>query len=145
MDKVDKLLISLLQENARYSLKELSEKVYLSSPAVASRIARLEEKGLITGYHAEINPKKLGYHVTAYINVSMQPKRKQAFIPFIKEFRNVIECSEVAGDNSVTIKAMFADTDGLREFIENLQKFGHTETQIVLSEFVAHRGISVEI
>lgn len=55
MDKIDKKLLRLLQENARYSLKQLSEKVYLSSPAVAARIEKLEEEGIITGYHADIS------------------------------------------------------------------------------------------
>lgn len=144
MDKVDKLLVKLLQENARYSLKELSEQVYLSSPAVASRIAKLEEKKIITGYHAEVNPEQLGYHVTAYINVAMQPKKKQIFLPFINEFPNVLECSVVAGENSVILKAMFPSTADLEIFIGKLQKYGHTETQIVLSEAITSRGIAVK-
>ena len=69
MDKIDKKLLRLLQENARYSLKQLSEKVYLSSPAVAARIEKLEEEGIITGYHADISLDKMGYHITAFINL----------------------------------------------------------------------------
>ncbi len=143
MDKVDKLLVQLLQENARYSLKELSEQVYLSSPAVAFRIAKLEEKKIITGYHAQINPEQLGYHITAYINVSMQPKKKQLFLPFITEFPNVLECSIVAGEKSVILKAMFPSMSDLDSFIGKLQKFGPTETQTVLSDVIPTRGISV--
>lgn len=56
MDKIDKKIISLLQENARYPLKYLAQKVFLSSPAVSTRIERLEKSGVITGYHATVDP-----------------------------------------------------------------------------------------
>ena len=98
MDKIDKKLLRLLQENARYSLKQLSEKVYLSSPAVAARIEKLEEEGIITGYHADISLDKMGYHITAFINLEMTPKQKASFIPFIAEVPNVIECNTVSGN-----------------------------------------------
>ena len=142
MDNVDKMLVGLLQENARYSLKQLSEKVYLSSPAVASRIAKLEETGIIAGYHAEIDPDNLGYHISAYISVAMQPKKKQSFVPFITKFPNVLECSIVSGDNTMILKAMFPSTAELETFIAEVQQFGHTKTQIVLSEPIPRRSIA---
>ena len=130
MDKIDKKLLRLLQENARYSLKQLSEKVYLSSPAVAARIEKLEEEGIITGYH-----------ITAFINLEMTPKQKASFIPFIAEVPNVIECNTVSGNYSMLMKVSFPSTSDLDLFIGQLQKFGHTETQIVFSVPVPHRGI----
>lgn len=142
MDKVDTTLVQLLQENARYSLKELSEHVFLSSPAVASRIEKLRKEGIISGYHAEINPEKLGYHISAYVSVSMQPKKKQEFIPFIEKFPNVVECSVVAGDNSVILKAMFPSTVELESFIAEVQNYGTTQTQIVISEPIPYRGVT---
>ena len=60
MDHIDKKLIRLLQENARYSLKQLSERVYLSSPAVSARIEKLERDGVINGYHAHADLDKMG-------------------------------------------------------------------------------------
>ena len=125
MDKIDKKLLRLLQENARYSLKQLSEKVYLSSPAVAARIEKLEEEGIITGYHADISLDKMGYHIIA----------------FIAEVPNVIECNTVSGNYSMLMKVSFPSTSDLDLFIGQLQKFGHTETQIVFSVPVPHRGI----
>ena len=65
MDKIDRKILSLLQENARYPLKYLAQKVFLSSPAVSTRIERMEKAGIITGYHATIDPVALGYHITA--------------------------------------------------------------------------------
>ena len=63
MDNIDKKLIQLLQENARDSLKQLSERVYLSSPAGAARIEKLKRDDMITGFHAEANLDKLGLYV----------------------------------------------------------------------------------
>ena len=79
MDKIDRKILSLLQENARYPLKYLAQKVFLSSPAVSTRIERMEKAGIITGYHATIDPVALGYHITALILLQTQ-SRKMNFI-----------------------------------------------------------------
>ena len=143
MDKIDRKLLSLLQQNARYSLKQLAEKVYLSSPAVAARIEKMEEEGIIVGYHADINPEKMGYHITAFINLEMAPQQKASFLPYIAGVPNVLECSTVSGNYSMLLKVAFPSTSDLDVFIGQLQKFGHTETQIVFSVPVPHRGIVI--
>lgn len=143
MDKIDRKLLQLLQDNARYTLKQLSERVYLSSPAVAARIEKLEEMGIITGYHADVSLEKMGYHITAFINLDMEPKHKASFLPFIQSIPNVIECNTVSGSSSQLMKVSFPTTNELDQFIGKLQKFGTTETQIVFSVPVPHRGIAV--
>ena len=137
-------IIALLQENARYSLKQLAEQVYLSSPAVSSRIERLEKEGYIKGYQAEIDMLKLGYHITAFINLEMPPNQKNIFYPFIESCPNVLECNCVTGTYSMLIKVAFPSTMELDSFIGQLQKFGNTSTQIVFSTAVRARGIQVE-
>ena len=144
MDKIDKKLLRLLQENARYSLKQLSEKVYLSSPAVAARIEKLEEEGIITGYHADIRLDKMGYHITAFINLELSADQKAEFYPFINSCPNVLECNCVTGVYSMLIKVSFPSTQELDTFIGKIQRFGNTSTQIVFSTPVPHREISVE-
>ena len=83
MDAIDIKLISLLQKNARVPLKQLAEQVFLSSPATATRIERLEKEGIITGYTAVINHKKLGFPIIAFINLEVKPVQKQDFYPFM--------------------------------------------------------------
>ena len=136
MDKIDKKIITLLQQNARMPLKALAENVFLSSPAVSARIERLEKEEIIEGYEVKINQLKLGYHITAFINLEVAPVQKPDFYPFIKSCPNVVEC------NCVT-KVMFPSTMELDTFIGQLQKFGRTSTQIVFSTPVAPRGIDV--
>lgn len=143
MDNIDKKILHLLQENARYPLKYLASKVFLSSPAVSARIDRLEKDKIITGYHADIDPVKLGYHVTAFINMSLDPKQKPAFYPYIENCNNVLECNCVTGGYSMLIKVAFPSTMELDSFIGQLQQFGKTETQIVFSTPVPSRGLEI--
>lgn len=145
MDKIDRKLIKLLQENARYPLKYLAEQVFLSPPAVATRIDKLEKSGVITGYSAKVDKLKLGYNITAFINLAMSPKEKPVFYPFINACPNVIECNCVTGAYSMLIKVAYETTLELDAFIGQLQKFGNTETQIVFSTPVEHRGIEIPL
>lgn len=144
MDKIDKKLISLLQENARYSLKHLAEQVYLSSPAVSSRMERLEKEGYITGYRAVVDEQKLGYPITAYISLEISPRQKPDFYPFVTACPNVLECNCITGSYSMLIKVAFASTQELDAFIGQLQAFGNTQTQIVFSTAVRPREIQVD-
>ena len=104
MDAIDRHIIKLLQENARISLKTMAEKTFLSSPAVSARIDRLEREGIITGYHAVVDPMKLGYHILAYINLNVQPEDKAKFYAYAEEMPNVLECSCVTGEYSMIMK-----------------------------------------
>lgn len=145
MDKIDRKLITLLQQDARMPLKALAEKVFLSSPAVSARIERLEKEGIISGYEARVNQLAIGYHITAFINLEVAPEQKEEFYPFIKSCTNVIECNCVTGAFSMLLKVAFASTLQLDTFIGQLQKYGRTSTQIVFSTPVEHRGIDVNI
>ena len=144
MDQIDAKLIMLLQQNARTSLKELAKEVFLTTPAVSARIEKLEKEGIITGYSANINPIKLGYHITAFINLELQPTQKKVFYPFIEKIPNVIECNCVTGTYSMLMKVAFPSTIELETFIGRLQKFGKPQTQIVFSTPVQPRGLNIE-
>ena len=121
----------------------IAEKAYLSSPAVSARIERLEKAGIITGYSASVNTEKLGYHITAFINLEVQPKQKPQFYAYIDACPNVLECSCVTGQFSMLIKVAFKSTVDLDQFIGRLQDYGRTSTQIVFSTPVGPRGIQV--
>lgn len=113
-------------------------------PPVSARIEHLEKNGLITGYHAQINPVFLGYHIKAFINLEVEPYQKKDFYPFIQSIPNVIECNCVTGDYAMLIEVAFRSTMELDHFINELQQFGRTKTQIVFSTSVEHRDLPVE-
>lgn len=143
LDAIDAKIIELMQENARISIKDIAAAVYLSSPAVTARIERLEKNGIITGYHAQINPEALGYKIKAFVNLDLEPVQKAEFYPFIEKIPNVIECNCVTGEYAMLLEVEFTNTNGLDEFINKLQRFGKTRTQIVFSTSVEHRGLPV--
>ena len=139
IDEVDLQILEALKENARISLKSLAEKTYLSSTAVGARIEKLERAGIIEGYHAKINPRAFGMGIKAYIHLVVEPIQKQNFYPYIRSLENVIACDCVTGDYSMLIEVLFASTEELDNFINELQHFGKTKTQIVFSSPVEHR------
>lgn len=143
LDDIDKKILRLLQASARVSLKTIAEKTFLSSPAVASRIDKLEKERVITGYHAQIDPMKLGYHIIAFINLDVVPEDKPKFYAYAESVPNILECSCVTGDFSMLMKVAFKSTMDLDLFIGQLQKFGKTSTQIVFSTHVGPRGVEV--
>lgn len=143
MDSIDMQILDMLQQNARTPLKTIAEKVFLSSPAVSTRIEHLEKQGIIKGYTAMVDKEQLGYHITAFINLEMEPVQKKDFYPWISNVPNVLECNCVTGDYSMLLKVAFPSTVALDVFIGQLQQFGRTSTQIVFSTPIEHRGIKI--
>ena len=141
MDNIDRKILTLLQENARTPLKVIAEQVFLSSPAVSARIERLEAAGLITGYQAQLSAAAMGYQIKAFISLEIEPKQKPEFYPYVERCPNVMECNCVTGDYSMLLKVCFHTTQELDQFINQLDQFGRTRTQIVFSTPVEHRGI----
>ena len=141
MDNIDRRILTILQENARTPLKAIAEQVFLSSPAVSARIERLEQAGYITGYQAQLSCAAMGYQIKAFINLEVEPSQKPEFYPYIAACPNVMECDCVTGDYSMLIQVCFRTTQELDQFINQLQRFGRTRTQIVFSTSVEHRGI----
>lgn len=105
----------------------------------------LKNEQIIEGYEVKVNQLKLGYHITAFINLEVAPVQKPDFYPFIKSCHNVVECNCVTGNYSMLLKVVFPSTMELDTFIGQLQKFGRTSTQIVFSTPVEPRGIDVNV
>lgn len=144
LDNIDKKIINMLQKNARTPIKDIAKEVFLSSPAISARIEKLEKSGIIIGYHAQVNPFLFGYNIRAFINLEVEPFQKKEFYPFIQGIPNVIECNCVTGDYAMLISVVFQTTVQLDHFINELQNFGRTKTQIVFSTSVEHRGIAID-
>ena len=144
MDDIDRKILKLLQDNARISLKTMAENTFLSSPAVSARIEKLEKDGVIAGYHAQVDPIRLGYHIIAFINLDVTPEDKPKFYAYAESIPNVLECNCVTGDYSMLLEVLFPSTDELDQFIGELQQYGRTKTQIVFSTHVGPRGVDVE-
>ena len=136
-------LLHALQQNARLSYSELGQRVGLSSPAVAERIRRMEDAGIISGYHAEINLAKVGYPITAIIRMSSLPgERCTRFTGFVEDVPEVLECSRVTGSDALIMKVMASSVEHLESLIDQLSAHGQLTTSIVLSTPVTRRIVT---
>ena len=121
LDKIDRQILALLRENARMSNLELAESVNLSPTPCARRIKQLEDAGVITGYSATTDPRKLGYQLSVYIAISMDKHTAERFSNFekkLREFPEVVSCSIVTGrSEDYLIKALVKDMAHYEEFL----------------------------
>lgn len=135
LDGTGWLLLQELQQNARLSYSELGQRVGLSAPAVADRIRRMEEAGVITGYHAEVNMGKLGLPVTAIVRLgSVAGQSCNLVARRVSEIPEVLECYRVTGNDSVIVKVVATSVAHLEQIIDQLTLHGQTTTSIVLSK-----------
>ncbi|MDA8097981.1 MAG: Lrp/AsnC family transcriptional regulator [Desulforudis sp.] len=133
LDEIGWQLLLALQENARLSFAELGRRVGLSLPAVAERVRRMEDAGIITGYHARLDPGKIGLPLTAFIRVNCPADRYPRIIESATELPEVLECHHVSGGDSFVIKVVASSIPHLESLIKKLSPFGRTTTSIVLS------------
>jgi len=134
LDETGWHLLQELQQNARLSFTELGQRVGLSLPAVAERVRKMEEMGIITGYHAEVNLGKLGMPVQAIIHlqgIGGQSCRHAA--SQVSEIPEVLECSRVTGSDSIVVKVVAISLDHLARVIDQLSLYGIPATSIVRS------------
>lgn len=143
--KIDKLnweILSMLQQNARFTNAEIGRKVGLSSPAVAERIKKMEDLGIIRGYRTDVSYTAAGYQFKAIITVRAFMGKLKPFLEKIVEFREVINCYRITGNENIIMEVVFQDQRHLEGFIDTLITYGETRTHIVLSNVVSNTPLS---
>lgn len=141
MDSTDMKILEALQQHGRISMKDLGNKVGLTSPAVSERVKRLEENGVIIGYKAIVNPKKLNKSITAFINIAIKSENYKKFLEYAPDNNNIIECHHVTGEDCMIIKVIVEDMKELEIAIDDLKRFGNTETNLILSTLIENKII----
>jgi Lrp/AsnC family leucine-responsive transcriptional regulator len=141
LDDVGWRLLEELQANARLSYSELGRRVGLTAPAVAERIRRLEEAGVIAGYHAELNLAKLGLTLQVIIRLTAPEGKCAHFASVAQQFPEILECHRVTGTDSYVLRACLASVPHLEQLLNRLAQHGGTMTSIVLSSPITHRVI----
>ncbi|HZS77224.1 MAG TPA: Lrp/AsnC family transcriptional regulator [Ktedonobacteraceae bacterium] len=141
LDETGWRILQELQENARLSFSELGQRVGLSSPAVAERVRRLEDAGIITGYRAEINLAKIGYPMPAIIRMSTQGDMCSRFASFAKDIPEIQACYRVTGTDSYIMRVVVSSVEHLESLIDLLEKYGTITTSMVLSTPVSRRNV----
>lgn len=122
-DKIDLRILSLLQENARITMTELADKVGLSTTPVTERVRRLERDGVITGYHAHLNPQALGQSLLVFVEIKLRSKSGNIFEDFRREILttpHILECHLVSGEYDYLIKIRLPNMSAYRDMLGNI-------------------------
>lgn len=142
LDATDWLLLDALQTDARLSYTELGRRVSLSPPSVADRIRRLEDTGVISGYHARVDLDRVGLPITAFIRLKYPTGDYRPLHKAVEERTEVLECHHVTGDDCFVFKVAARSMRHLEEVSGHLAKLGGTTTSIVFSAPLERRVVS---
>jgi len=146
-DAIDLQILTILQEHGRIALTKLAEQVGLTAPSVIERVKKLEDIGIITGYHAAVEARKLGQDVTAFIGVSIgDPRTIRIFEETVEQLEHILECHHVTGQHTVLLKIKTHNTATLESLIRTIRMIEgviRTETMVVLSTHTERTQICV--
>ena len=133
MDELDNKIIRLLMRNARMPVKEIAQQVNLTSPAVSSRIHRLEQEGVIGGYTVLLHQPGEAARVQALISIQTTGAAREDFLRMIPGEPQILQCYRVTGSYNFIVKVSCASIDELEHQLTRMQKLGNTNTQIILA------------
>ncbi|MGA7159379.1 MAG: Lrp/AsnC family transcriptional regulator [Bacteroidota bacterium] len=137
LDDIDITILEILQKEGRTRRNELAELVGLSLPAASERLRKLEEAGIITGYHAKLDHKLLGKDITAFVLVTMDSsKHFSAFVEHVNATDDILECHGITGEGTHLLKVRAENTESLEKLLAKVQSWlgvTKTATSMVLS------------
>jgi Lrp/AsnC family transcriptional regulator, leucine-responsive regulatory protein len=135
MDSIDWNILRELQRDARLSFAELGRRVGMSTPAVAERVRRLEDAGIIEGYTAVLNPEKAGFPIGAHIRIRVTGSESLArrLVALAAEIPEIVECHRCTGEESFALQVRVRSVEDLERLIDRLTPFGMTSTSLILS------------
>ncbi|MCC5467151.1 Lrp/AsnC family transcriptional regulator [Pelosinus baikalensis] len=138
IDSIDSKVLKQLMEKARTTWAELGALLGLSAPAAAERVHKLEERGIIKGYYALIDPEAVGYGLAAYIAIYLdEPVHRKGFLEFVQDTKEIQECHHIAGDEDYVLKVRCKGTRDLERIVsENIKSIpgvAKTRTTVILS------------
>jgi Lrp/AsnC family transcriptional regulator, leucine-responsive regulatory protein len=131
LDATDRRILAELAADGRVSLAELGRRVSLSPAAVAERVGRLERAGVITGYHAAIDPRALGYQLTAIVRVKPAARQLPRIPELAAEIPEISECLRITGEDCFFLKVHLRSIDELSPLLDRFLRYGSTTTSIV--------------
>ena len=118
LDPIDRQILALLQENAKLPQAEVAKAVGLTAPSVNERIRKLERGGFIRGYAALLDERRLGYDITAFVEVFIEhPKFEEEFVATVGSLDEVLECHHITGEFSILLKVRVTDMNAFRRLL----------------------------
>ena len=148
LDEIDARILELLQERGRIKRNVVAEEVGLSLPSVSERMRKLEERGVITGYSAHLNPKRLHFDIAAFIRVRVDGSENYAgFVENARRLPEVLEVHSITGDGSHILKIRVRNAEALERLLFQIQRWAGvhgTLTSMVLTTFKESFVLPVE-
>ena len=144
LDATDWQILRELQRDARLSYNELGRRVNLSAPAAAERVRKLEDRGVITGYSAQINQAKIGLPLLAFIQLHCDPGKCLLKTSSADEFPEILEIHKLSGAHCTLLKVAVSSMEHLEAFNERLGNHGPLISNIVTSSPFMSRMIDWE-
>ena len=139
LDAIDRKIITELSVDGRVPLAELGRRVSLSSPAIAERVQRLERYGVIGGYRAEIDPRALGYSLTAIVRVKPAAGQLSKIPELARQIPEIGECHRITGEDCFYLKVHLRSIDDLSPMLDRFLVYGATTTSLINASPVPRR------
>jgi DNA-binding Lrp family transcriptional regulator len=134
LDEIDLKIMNLLGANARISITSISKQIIMSAPAVRERIAKLEDKGIITGYQAKFNWDKLNRGMTTFLLVKTE--KCESFVAFCKESQWITEMYRTSGEYNYLVTVQTPSLEELTELQQGIMKFGSSKSFIGIEQLI---------
>ena len=141
LDAINLRLLGELRRDPRLTMAELGRRDGMSSPAVAERVRRLEEGGIIAGYRLDLNPAALGLPLAAYIRIRPGPGQLPRVAELARRIPEVVECHRITGEDCFILKVHFPAMDQLDRILDRFLAYGTTTTSIIQSSPVPLRSL----
>lgn len=134
MDQTDLKIIELLMDNSRAQLKEIGKVVHMTGQAVAARISKLQDMGIIEGFTIKLNHEKLGKPLNAYVMVSMKSNNHAEFMAFLRESELVMEAYRIAGGGCFLLKVSASGSQAFDAFLDKVLLYGNYSVSTCISK-----------
>jgi Lrp/AsnC family leucine-responsive transcriptional regulator len=144
VDATTRKILRELQLDGRLTMAELGRRVNLSAPAVAERVQRLERNRVITGYHASVDPKALGYPLAAVVRVAPSTRQLERIREVARETPEVVECHRVTGEDCFVLKLYLRSMDDLEAILDRFTPLGRTTTSLIHSSAIENRPLPLD-
>lgn len=145
LDEVDWQILSILQLEARISFKELGQRIGLTGTAIAERVRKLEDEGIIEGYSIKLNHEKVGLPVMAFFKLRVNVEHCQKLREMAITLPEIIEAHRVVGSEYYIMKVVLPSMQHLEEMMEKFFQLGAVEVSIVLSTPVSNKSIQKQL
>lgn len=141
MDRTDYKILNILQADCRTTLKDIGDRVGLTAPAVSERIRKMEEQGIIRGFHIDVDRERLDCSMTGFILVAPEPEKYNSFCEFCQKNPAIISHYHVIGVFNALLRFAVRGTRELDDLLSSIKHYGNSQTSVELKTYFETKEI----